>query len=179
MAPISAFTRDPWWYPSYAPYIPSYAAKSTPFYLRDSYLSPVKRSYLWSRHPIRPFAHAYWWLIVAPNGTRDTKISDEKNQIKLRKKITKKRCEKVFTSYPKQLFDIYCLIIFFLTVRIIVHEVLFINVSHHHGLLYYSFVLSTNKINTAQILLQIFFFYKNNMIIYTRSYRFLFFIIRI
>lgn len=123
-------------------------------------------------------AHAYWWLIVAPNGTRDTKISDEKNQIKLRKKITKKRCEKVFTSYPKQLFDIYCLIIFFLTVRIIVHEVLFINVSHHHGLLYYSFVLSTNKINTAQILLQI-FFYKNNMIIYTRSYRFLFFIIRI
>ncbi|CAD1477082.1 unnamed protein product, partial [Heterotrigona itama] len=56
MAPISAFTRDPWWYPSYAPYIPSYAQKATPFYLRDSYLSPVKRSYLWSRHPIRPFA---------------------------------------------------------------------------------------------------------------------------
>jgi hypothetical protein len=55
MAPISAFTRDPWWYPSYAPYIPSYAQYRTPFYLRDSYLSPVKRNYLWSRHPIRPF----------------------------------------------------------------------------------------------------------------------------
>lgn len=55
MAPISAFTRDPWWYPSYAPYIPSYAQYRTPFYLRDSYLSPIKRSYLWSRHPIRPF----------------------------------------------------------------------------------------------------------------------------
>ncbi|XP_023289471.1 uncharacterized protein LOC105700099 isoform X2 [Orussus abietinus] len=55
-APISAFTRDPWWYPSYAPYIPSYAQYSTPFYLRDSYLSPVKSRYLWSRHPIRPFA---------------------------------------------------------------------------------------------------------------------------
>ncbi|XP_006621017.1 uncharacterized protein LOC102673167 isoform X3 [Apis dorsata] len=61
MAPISAFTRDPWWYPSYAPYIPSYAAKSTPFYLRDSYLSPVKRSYLWSRHPIRPFGALYYY----------------------------------------------------------------------------------------------------------------------
>ncbi|XP_076287951.1 myofilin isoform X2 [Lasioglossum baleicum] len=59
MAPISAFTRDPWWYPSYAPYIPGYAQRSTPFYLRDSYLSPVKRSYLWSRHPIRPLAHVY------------------------------------------------------------------------------------------------------------------------
>jgi len=55
MAPISAFTRDPWWYPSYAPYIPSYAQYRTPFYLRDSYLSPIKRAYLWSRHPIRPF----------------------------------------------------------------------------------------------------------------------------
>lgn len=54
-APVSAFTRDPWWYPCYAPYIPSYAQWSTPFYLRDSYLSPVKRNYLWSRHPLRPF----------------------------------------------------------------------------------------------------------------------------
>ncbi|XP_043521254.1 uncharacterized protein LOC122534558 isoform X1 [Frieseomelitta varia] len=61
MAPISAFTRDPWWYPSYAPYIPSYAQKATPFYLRDSYLSPVKRSYLWSRHPIRPFGSLYYY----------------------------------------------------------------------------------------------------------------------
>ncbi|KAF7991384.1 hypothetical protein HCN44_002946 [Aphidius gifuensis] len=54
-APISSFNRDPWWYPSYAPYIPSYAQLSSPFYLRDSYLSPVKRNYLWSRHPLRPF----------------------------------------------------------------------------------------------------------------------------
>lgn len=64
MAPISAFTRDPWWYPSYAPYIPSYAAKSTPFYLRDSYLSPVKRSYLWSRHPIRPFGMYPHYFVI-------------------------------------------------------------------------------------------------------------------
>nr|XP_012140231.1 PREDICTED: uncharacterized protein LOC100882609 isoform X3 [Megachile rotundata] len=61
MAPVSAFTRDPWWYPAFAPYIPSYAQRSTPFYLRDSYLSPVKRSYLWSRHPIRPFGSLYYY----------------------------------------------------------------------------------------------------------------------
>ncbi|XP_033207233.1 uncharacterized protein LOC117166901 isoform X1 [Belonocnema kinseyi] len=54
-APITAFNRDPWWYPSYAPYIPRYAQSSTPFFLRDSYLSPVKRNYLWSRHPLRSF----------------------------------------------------------------------------------------------------------------------------
>lgn len=53
-APISAFTRDPWWYPCSAPYIPLHAQWSSPFYLRDSYLSPVKRNYLWSRHPLRP-----------------------------------------------------------------------------------------------------------------------------
>lgn len=58
-APISAFARDPWWYPSYAPYIPSYAQRGMPFFLRDSYLSPVKRNYLWSRHPLRPFAHVF------------------------------------------------------------------------------------------------------------------------
>ncbi|KAL6428880.1 hypothetical protein ACFW04_008011 [Cataglyphis niger] len=61
MAPISAFTRDPWWYPSYAPYIPSYAQYRTPFYLRDSYLSPIKRNYLWSRHPLRPFGDLYYY----------------------------------------------------------------------------------------------------------------------
>ncbi|XP_046749854.1 uncharacterized protein LOC124413368 isoform X1 [Diprion similis] len=55
--PISAFARDPWWYPSYAPYIPNYAQYRTPFYLRDSYLSPVKRRYLWSRHPLRPLGN--------------------------------------------------------------------------------------------------------------------------
>lgn len=93
---------------------------------------------------------------AAPHGTRDTKINDGKSQIKSRKKLTKKknkkkeRCERVFTSYPISNHSIpICLIISFLTVRIIVHGVLFINVSHHHGLLYYSFVLSTNKINTA------------------------------
>lgn len=57
--PISSFTRDPWWYPSYAPYIPHYAQRREPFFLRDSYLSPIKRRYLWSRHPLRPFARYY------------------------------------------------------------------------------------------------------------------------
>ncbi|XP_011505317.1 PREDICTED: uncharacterized protein LOC105368088 isoform X2 [Ceratosolen solmsi marchali] len=53
--PISSFTRDPSWYPSFAPYIPYYAQRREPFFLRDSYLSPIKRRYLWSRHPLRSF----------------------------------------------------------------------------------------------------------------------------
>ncbi|XP_073981427.1 myofilin isoform X4 [Rhodnius prolixus] len=57
--PLSRYTRDPWWwqYPQYkpfeAPYVPM---KHSPFYLRDSYLSPVKNTYLWRDHPIRPFS---------------------------------------------------------------------------------------------------------------------------
>ncbi|XP_057330389.1 uncharacterized protein LOC130670838 isoform X1 [Microplitis mediator] len=60
-APISAFTRDPWWYPCSAPYIPLHAQWSSPFYLRDSYLSPVKRNYLWSRHPLRPLGKKFYY----------------------------------------------------------------------------------------------------------------------
>ncbi|GLH07516.1 Putative myofilin isoform a [Gryllus bimaculatus] len=58
--PMSRITRDPWWweYPELRPYVSPWSLPShAPFYLRDSYLSPVKRSYLWSKHPIRPFAH--------------------------------------------------------------------------------------------------------------------------
>ncbi|CAH1388849.1 unnamed protein product [Nezara viridula] len=57
--PISRETRVPWWwsYPQYrpfeAPYVPM---KHSPYFLRDSFLSPVKRSYLWKQHPIRPFS---------------------------------------------------------------------------------------------------------------------------
>lgn len=50
--PISAVTRDPWWYDinglrPYSSY-PRY-----PSALRTSYLSPVKNRYLWTRHPMR------------------------------------------------------------------------------------------------------------------------------
>nr|XP_018896164.1 PREDICTED: uncharacterized protein LOC109029914 [Bemisia tabaci] len=63
--PISRITRDPWWheYPELRPFESpySYACKS-PFYLRNSYLSPVKRTYLWREHPIRPFtSHRVWY----------------------------------------------------------------------------------------------------------------------
>ncbi|CAH0386507.1 unnamed protein product [Bemisia tabaci] len=63
--PISRITRDPWWheYPELRPFDSpySYACKS-PFYLRNSYLSPVKRTYLWREHPIRPFtSHRVWY----------------------------------------------------------------------------------------------------------------------
>ncbi|XP_067011458.1 uncharacterized protein Mf isoform X4 [Anabrus simplex] len=60
--PLSRITRDPWWwdYPELRPFTSPYAyLHPTPFYLRDSYLSPVKRTYLWDKHPIRPFAHIY------------------------------------------------------------------------------------------------------------------------
>ena len=59
--PISRFVRDPWWwdYPELKPYEPPQGHngyKPSPFYLRNSYLSPVKRTYLWGHHPIRPFS---------------------------------------------------------------------------------------------------------------------------
>ncbi|XP_021930776.1 LOW QUALITY PROTEIN: uncharacterized protein LOC110835152 [Zootermopsis nevadensis] len=59
--PLSRLTSDPWWwaYPSLRPYTLPFSWHKSPFYLRDSYLSPVKRTYLWGQHPIRPFAHIY------------------------------------------------------------------------------------------------------------------------
>lgn len=56
--PTSAITRDPWWWnhPELRPYSPYLSWGKSPFFLRDSYLSPVKRTYLWDKHPIRPFA---------------------------------------------------------------------------------------------------------------------------
>ncbi|XP_023722601.1 uncharacterized protein LOC111872697 [Cryptotermes secundus] len=59
--PLSRLTRDPWWwaYPSLRPYTLPTSWYKSPFYLRDSYLSPVKRTYLWGQHPIRPFAHVF------------------------------------------------------------------------------------------------------------------------
>lgn len=58
--PISAVTRDPFWWDS--PLRPASVHTpwgKSPFYLRDSYLSPVKRTFLWDKHPIRPFAAVY------------------------------------------------------------------------------------------------------------------------
>ncbi|XP_046383481.1 uncharacterized protein LOC124154042 [Ischnura elegans] len=56
--------RHPWWheYPELRPFDSPYAWLHSPFYLRDSYLSPVKRTYLWTHHPIRPFSHHKLWL---------------------------------------------------------------------------------------------------------------------
>ncbi|KAK5643489.1 hypothetical protein RI129_007334 [Pyrocoelia pectoralis] len=55
--PMSAITRDPWWwnYPALKPFDPFSRWGKSPFFLRDSYLSPVKRTYLWDKHPVRPF----------------------------------------------------------------------------------------------------------------------------
>lgn len=58
--PRSRYVRDPWWweYPHLKPYTPLSSTYRPPAksYLRDSYLSPVKRTYLWGHHPIRPFS---------------------------------------------------------------------------------------------------------------------------
>ncbi|XP_019873025.1 uncharacterized protein LOC109601245 isoform X1 [Aethina tumida] len=59
--PISSIIRDPFWWRS--PALKPLSAFSpwgrSPSYLRDSYLSPVKRTYLWDKHPVRPFAAVF------------------------------------------------------------------------------------------------------------------------
>lgn len=69
-SPLSSITRDPWWWdlgdlrPAYYPF------NRSPSLLRDSYLSPVKRRYLWTKHPIRPFGWCYYfWFIHPPQQT--------------------------------------------------------------------------------------------------------------
>ena len=54
--PITSVTRDPWWYDSLGlrPY--GYIPRSVLMYpsaLRNSYLSPIRNSYVWSQHPLR------------------------------------------------------------------------------------------------------------------------------
>lgn len=51
--PISAITRDPFWY-DWPELKPLARWDRSPSYIRDSYLSPVKRTFLWDKHPIRP-----------------------------------------------------------------------------------------------------------------------------
>jgi len=55
--PPSAILRDPFWYDDLRPFDAHIPWTRSPSLLRESYLSPVKRRYLWSKHPIRPFAH--------------------------------------------------------------------------------------------------------------------------
>lgn len=57
-SPVSSIVRDPWWYSlnNLRPYssasLPYYRS---PYWLRTSYLSPVKSRYLWYTKPLRPF----------------------------------------------------------------------------------------------------------------------------
>ncbi|KAE8741752.1 hypothetical protein FOCC_FOCC012700 [Frankliniella occidentalis] len=61
----SAITRDPWWweYPELRPYAYPYHYRPwhSPSYLRSSYLSPIKSTYLWDKHPRRPFGYLTYW----------------------------------------------------------------------------------------------------------------------
>lgn len=55
--PPSAIIRDPFWYDldDLRPFGSHIPTNNLPAYLRESYLSPVKRRYLWTKHPLRPF----------------------------------------------------------------------------------------------------------------------------
>ncbi|KAG7302084.1 hypothetical protein JYU34_013543 [Plutella xylostella] len=56
--PISAITRDPFWY-DWPELRPVARWDRSPSHIRDSYLSPVKRTFLWDKHPVRPLAAAF------------------------------------------------------------------------------------------------------------------------
>ncbi|KAL5273589.1 Mf family protein [Megaselia abdita] len=51
--PLSAFTHDPFWY-DMEDFVPPRLLRAGSPLVRDSFLSPVKNNYLWSRHPARP-----------------------------------------------------------------------------------------------------------------------------
>jgi len=59
--PRSSITRDPFWYDlgDLRPFEARIPYNDLPPYLRESYLSPVKRRYLWTKHPLRPLAHTH------------------------------------------------------------------------------------------------------------------------
>ncbi|XP_075146592.1 myofilin isoform X2 [Haematobia irritans] len=66
-APISAFTRDPFWWDmedlapirARSPFrAMSMPRASSPPITRDSFLSPIKNRYLWTKHPARPLTPA-------------------------------------------------------------------------------------------------------------------------
>ncbi len=66
-------TRDPWWwsYPHLRPYsVTSYPYRS--FIPSYSYLSPVKRSYVWNTRPHRPYSQLTTWLYSQTDVTGKT-----------------------------------------------------------------------------------------------------------
>lgn len=48
---IPAFLRDPWWYE--IPALRGFGGPRSAPLLRQSFLSPIKRTFVWSSHPIR------------------------------------------------------------------------------------------------------------------------------
>jgi len=60
LLPPSVLINDPWWhkYPELRPLDLATSWSAGPPALRNSYLSPVKRTYLWrSAHPLRPYGY--------------------------------------------------------------------------------------------------------------------------
>lgn len=55
--PTAAFTSDPFWYDlgDLKPFVASVPENYLPSSLRDSFLSPVKKDFVWKQHPMRPF----------------------------------------------------------------------------------------------------------------------------
>ncbi|XP_004518237.1 uncharacterized protein LOC101451789 isoform X2 [Ceratitis capitata] len=64
-APISAFTRDPFWWDvdDLVPFRALSVPRASSPIARDSFLSPVKNRYLWSRHPARPLTRKYLFYL--------------------------------------------------------------------------------------------------------------------
>lgn len=52
--PISSVTTDPWWYDDMPRLRPADASHlRSPSHLRDSFLSPIKNTYGYEKHPFR------------------------------------------------------------------------------------------------------------------------------
>ena len=70
--PSSSWINDPWWhkYPELRPLDLATTSCRPPTNLRTSYLSPVKRTYVWGYHkhghPLRPFGKSTIFLVCSP-----------------------------------------------------------------------------------------------------------------
>jgi len=60
--PISSIVRDPFWWDvdDLVPFRATSVPRASSPVARDSYLSPVKNRYLWSKHPARPLTRKYY-----------------------------------------------------------------------------------------------------------------------
>lgn len=107
--PRSRYVRDPWWweYPHLKPYTPLSSSYRPPAksYLRDSYLSPVKRTYLWGHHPIRPFSKYTNTHVCDCNNVKNgSNFFTRLLYIYIKKRRGNKRCPNWQCEFPSMRF---------------------------------------------------------------------------